>query len=66
MEGLRANQTVSELNLSGCKLSDDGAKVLASIIKAGFRLSSAVDSYCKFLPVNDTDTSLSFTIVYCW
>ena len=34
LEGLRANQTVSELNLSGCKLTDEGITVMASIIKA--------------------------------
>ena len=32
-EGLRSNQTIAELNLSGCKITDEGVKVLASIIK---------------------------------
>jgi hypothetical protein len=32
-DGLRTNQTIAELNLSGCKISDEGVKVLAGIIK---------------------------------
>lgn len=32
-EGLRNNQTIVELNLSGCNLTDEAVKVLASIIK---------------------------------
>ena len=32
-EGLRSNQTIAELNLCGCKLTDEAVKVLASIIK---------------------------------
>jgi len=32
-DGLRDNQTIAELNLSGCKISDEGIKVLAGVIK---------------------------------
>lgn len=31
--GLRTSQTIAELNLSGCKISDEGVQVLAGIIK---------------------------------
>ena len=31
--GLGTSQTIAELNLSGCKISDEGVQVLAGIIK---------------------------------
>ena len=33
VDGLRSNQSMAELNLSGCKISDEGVTVLAGIIK---------------------------------